>query len=208
MVNIFIYLFKHQFWFNFFILSCDKIFTVCGARYKTRQGLSYHVSHTHRPGGPTSSRGGGNSRGADRNNSANASANGNHGNPPGMHPGLPVGMLGGGVPTGSSGGGIIGGTGSGIVMDPTANDNLLGGPPPQIPTASAPSESTPSPYPPQPPYPSQPDALTGLAEFQDSYMGYLATTQAHSPSSGGNYMIFSFKFHLNIFYYMINLQLL
>ncbi|XP_064112074.1 zinc finger protein ubi-d4 A-like isoform X5 [Macrobrachium nipponense] len=87
---------------------------LCGARYKTRQGLSYHLSHTHK-GGRTNS-GGSRTRGAS-NNSAGTR---------GETPAAPAGS-----------------------------------------------------YQPQA---YQPDALAGLTEFQDSYLGYLSAGQDASPT--------------------------
>ncbi|XP_047491496.1 zinc finger protein ubi-d4 A-like isoform X3 [Penaeus chinensis] len=86
---------------------------LCGARYKTRQGLSYHLSHTHKGGRANS--GGGRSRG--------------------------------------------------------------GGTNPPTPRSEPPSAG--GSYQPQA---YQPDALAGLAEFQDSYLGYLSAGQDASPT--------------------------
>ncbi|KAK8739071.1 hypothetical protein OTU49_003459 [Cherax quadricarinatus] len=86
---------------------------LCGARYKTRQGLSYHLSHTHKGGRANS--GGGRSRGG------------------GNNPQTPR-------------------------ADP----------------ASAGASYQPQAY--------QSDALAGLAEFQDSYLGYLSAGQDASPT--------------------------
>ncbi|XP_042206610.1 zinc finger protein ubi-d4 B-like isoform X4 [Homarus americanus] len=86
---------------------------LCGARYKTRQGLSYHLSHTHKGGRANS--GGGRSRGG--------------GNNP---------------------------------------------PTPRADPASAGASYQPQAY--------QSDALAGLAEFQDSYLGYLSAGQDASPT--------------------------
>ncbi|XP_068217071.1 zinc finger protein ubi-d4 B-like isoform X2 [Palaemon carinicauda] len=87
---------------------------LCGARYKTRQGLSYHLSHTHKGG---------------RTNSGNSRTRGSNNNPPGNR-----------------------------------NEN------------SAPAAGS---YQPQA---YQPDALAGLTEFQDSYLGYLSAGQDASPT--------------------------
>lgn len=87
---------------------------MCGARYKTRQGLSYHLSHTHKGGRANS--GGGRSRGGGNSNN----------NTPSAHP-----------------------------------------------------RADPASYQPQA---FQTDALAGLAEFQDSYLGYLSAGQDASPT--------------------------
>ncbi|XP_071546294.1 zinc finger protein ubi-d4 B-like isoform X2 [Panulirus ornatus] len=86
---------------------------LCGARYKTRQGLSYHLSHTHKGGRANS--GGGRSRGGGNNPST-----------------------------------------------------------PRADPASAGASYQPQAY--------QSDALAGLAEFQDSYLGYLSAGQDASPT--------------------------
>ncbi|KAK8403699.1 hypothetical protein O3P69_000060 [Scylla paramamosain] len=90
---------------------------LCGARYKTRQGLSYHLSHTHKGGRANS--GGGRSRGGGNSNN----------NTPSAHP-----------------------------------------------------RADPASYQPQA---FQSDALAGLAEFQDSYLGYLSAGQDASPTGQG-----------------------
>ncbi|XP_050691927.1 zinc finger protein ubi-d4-like isoform X6 [Eriocheir sinensis] len=91
---------------------------LCGARYKTRQGLSYHLSHTHKGGRANS--GGGRSRGG---------GNSNNNTPPSAHP-----------------------------------------------------RADPASYQPQA---FQSDALAGLAEFQDNYLGYLSAGQDASPTGQG-----------------------
>ncbi|MPC15641.1 hypothetical protein E2C01_008440 [Portunus trituberculatus] len=91
-----------------------EVFRVCGARYKTRQGLSYHLSHTHKGGRANS--GGGRSRGGGNSNN----------NTPSAHP-----------------------------------------------------RADPASYQPQA---FQSDALAGLAEFQDNYLGYLSAGQDASPT--------------------------
>ncbi|XP_045118251.1 zinc finger protein ubi-d4-like isoform X1 [Portunus trituberculatus] len=90
---------------------------LCGARYKTRQGLSYHLSHTHKGGRANS--GGGRSRGGGNSNN----------NTPSAHP-----------------------------------------------------RADPASYQPQA---FQSDALAGLAEFQDNYLGYLSAGQDASPTGQG-----------------------
>lgn len=98
--------------------------TVCGARYKTRQGLSYHLSHTHK-GGRANCGGGGRSRG--------------------------------------------GGGGNSRAPTPPRAD-------------ATPGYHQPPPPPQQQHPPFQPDALAGLAEFQDSYLGYLSAGHDTSPT--------------------------
>lgn len=96
---------------------CWSWLAVCGARYKTRQGLSYHLSHTHKGGrtnsGSGRSRGGGNNPSTPRADAAAAAAS------------------------------------AGASYQPQAY---------------------------------QSDALAGLAEFQDSYLGYLSAGQDASPT--------------------------
>ncbi|KAK7026015.1 Zinc finger protein ubi-d4 [Halocaridina rubra] len=86
---------------------------LCGARYKTRQGLSYHLSHTHKGG---------------KANSGSGRSRGGSNNPPSSRA-----------------------------------DNTAAGGSYQAPVY-------------------QPDALAGLTEFQDSYLGYLAANQDASPT--------------------------
>ncbi|KAK4299879.1 hypothetical protein Pmani_027880 [Petrolisthes manimaculis] len=97
---------------------------LCGARYKTRQGLSYHLSHTHK-GGRANCGGGGRSRG--------------------------------------------GGGGNNRAPTPPRADATTG-------------YHQPPPPPQQQHPPFQPDALAGLAEFQDSYLGYLSAGHDTSPT--------------------------